>query len=301
MTEKQIKVAEEIKRKSLDVLNKDIDSMAKNEKAFKTRMEVVKELQNSIESCNDPITIIENRNVYDPVYMSRYIEEEVMKRENAENRSLNDNYIPIKGNERKGRKVFKEGDTMYICELQCLTTLGYNEAVIWKETKSVPRSIRDTKRGGAGVIEQVEGQLYLLSNTGDETLGKWFVPYSSGIYFEELPEIPEGFLDGYNFIIDKYNLNPCVRIRKYAKYTHIIVEMGMLKSEDYKIKQDLKDELKALKCYKEMKEFFFRECNNYVAFDLEIDDGTWFDKENFVEWAKENNPHGSWKYKCSNY
>lgn len=190
------------------------------------------------------------------------------------------------------RKVFSENGRMYIANrMGCFG----KDSEIWEETTDIPKSLNDTIGRGAATIITVNGIEYMLSNTADESLGKWFVKIQSGIHFEKLPKIPDGFEEGLQFLKEKYNLEQRIVVRQHGDYISISIFMEGIDACDYKVKDYNGKKFET--SYTELIDFFAQDYDKYACFKTEMESDK-FNKNDVktVDDLKKYNLAGNWEY-----
>lgn len=167
--------------------------------------------------------------------------------------------------------IFKENNKLYICERASFVTDGFQYPEIWEECKA-PAGLKNTIPGGAAVINEHNGKLYMLYNTDSEALGKWFVYVSEGIRFERPEKIPEGTKEGFTFINDAFpGRKVTTRRHNFDDGVSVYAEYGKLCADDFTAKKNPFAE--KLEHYEEMKKFFALDLYDTINFHVFIKKG----------------------------
>lgn len=198
--------------------------------------------------------------------------------------------------------IFMENGKLYICKRPAYTSVGFRYSEIWEECKSVPEKLKNTIPRGAAVIETWKGIPYMLWNTADEALGKWFTPFCDGVRFINPEIIPSGFREGLAFIQEKYPSRELgVGRRIYEKSVSVSVKYGKLTVDDFAVKSN--KVIENMAHYAEMRKFFALDLYDGIRFKFSIREG----EENYKKYSDKNREitiddiltdkiQGEWKY-----
>ena len=198
--------------------------------------------------------------------------------------------------------IFMENGKLYICKRPAYTSVGFRYSEIWEECKSVPEKLKNTIPRGAAVIETWKGIPYMLWNTADEALGKWFTPFCDGVRFINPEIIPSGFRRAWLLYRKKYPSRELgVGRRIYEKSVSVSVRYGKLTVDDFAVKSN--KVIENMAHYAEMRKFFALDLYDGIRFKFSIREG----EENYKKYSDKNREitiddiltdkiQGEWKY-----